>query len=137
LSERNARAPVCHNAAKKKLLDSLQGATHFLVADAQMGFHQTRLRGGEIDPATGLPTENDQPKTAFRTPWGLYEWRVLPFELTNAPATFQTMMNDIFRPFLGKWLLMFVDDACIYSRSQAEPMAHLRLFFQTLRDNQV
>jgi hypothetical protein len=120
-----------------QLLDSLQGATHLSVADAQMGFHQTRLRGGEIDPTTGLPTENDQPKTAFRTPWGLYEWKVLPFGLTNAPATFQSMMNDIFRPYLGKWLVLFIDDACVFSRSHAEHMTHLRIFLQTLRDNHV
>lgn len=63
------------------------------------------------------------------------EWRVLPMGLTNAPATFQNAMNDLFRPYLGKWIVIYIDDLAIFSKTHAEHLEHLRIALQILRDN--
>ena len=87
------------------LLDSLGGATVFSSLDLQSGYHQLRIR------------QEDVPKTAFRTPIGHFQWRVLSFGLTNAPATFHNAMNDVFAGILGKSALVYLDD---YSRLQPQ-----------------
>ena len=71
--------------------------------------------------------DKDVYKTAFRTRFGHYEYLIMPFGLTNAPASFMMFMNDIFRPFMGKFVVDFIDDIMVYSKSLQEHEPHLKL----------
>lgn len=88
------------------LLDQLRGAKVFSSSDLQCGYHQIRI------------TEEDVPKTAFRTPFGHYQFKVLCFGLTTAPATFQHAMNGAFRGLLGKFVLVYLDDILVFSKNE-------------------
>ncbi len=70
--------------------------------------------------------------TAFITPWGLFEWNRMPFGLCNAPATFQQLMNQVLRKYLGKFVLVYLDDIIIYSKTFEEHKEHVRLVFEAL-----
>ena len=106
------------------LIDRLQGARYFTKLDFRIGYHQIRI------------SEDDVPKTAFRTRYGHYEFLVMPFGLTNAPTTFQQEMNDIFREQLGKFVVIFLDDILVYSGTLREHAKYVWLVLQTLRDKQ-
>ena len=83
-----------------------------------------------------LGSPEDVSKTAFRTPFGHYQFKVLSFGLTNAPATFQAAMNDMLRPLLGKFVVVYIDDILIYSRNADEHASHVRQVLELLRANQ-
>ena len=79
----------------------------------------------------------DTPKIAFKTRYGLYEFLIMPFGLTNALTAFMALMNQVFQPFLDKFVIVFIDDILIYSRSKQEHKKHLRIVLQTLREWQL
>ncbi|KAJ9524069.1 hypothetical protein QJQ45_022572, partial [Haematococcus lacustris] len=107
------------------LFDKLSGCTVFSSLDLQAGYNQIRI------------TPEDVPKTAFRTPDGHYQFKVLSFGLCNAPATFQRVMNDAFAPVLNQCALVYLDDILVMSKSVDEHLQHLRKVFDLLRLNKL
>ncbi|KAA3463936.1 DNA/RNA polymerases superfamily protein [Gossypium australe] len=107
------------------LFDQLKGATVFSKIDLRSGYYQLRVK------------EQDVPKIAFRIRYGHYEFLVILFGLTNAPAVFMDLMNRVFQPYLDKFVVVFIDDILVYSRNESDHAEHLRIVLQILRDKQL
>ena len=105
------------------IFDQLRNAKFFSKIDLRSGYHQIRLSNDAI------------PLTAFRTKYGLFEFTVLPFGLTNAPATFMSLMNDVFHEYLDVFVLVYLDDILVYSKTLREHASHLEKVFELLRKN--
>ena len=106
------------------LFDQLQGAKVFSKIGLRSGYNQLKIR------------EQDIPKTIFTTRYGLYEYTVMSFGLTNAPAYFMSMMNKLFMEFLENFVVLFIDDILVYSKNEEEHKEHLRLVLEKLREHQ-
>jgi hypothetical protein len=109
----------------EELFDQMRGSKVFSKIDLRPGYHQMRIRPSDI------------PKTAFSTRYGLYEFTVMSFGLTNSPAYFMNLMNKVFMEYLDRFVVVFIDDILIYSKSDSNNEEHLRLVLQKLRDNQL
>lgn len=108
----------------EELFEELYGAKWFTTLDLRSGFHQIMVK------------EADQFKTAFQTHFGHFEYKVMPYGLTGAPATFQAIMNHILAPLLRKCVVVFIDDILIYSKTSEDHVQHVQLVLQLLREHQ-
>ncbi|GJT44340.1 putative reverse transcriptase domain-containing protein [Tanacetum coccineum] len=107
------------------LFDQLQESSVYSKIDLRSGYHQLRVQ------------EEDIPKTAFRTRYGHYEFQVMPFGLTNAPAVFMDLMNRVCKPYLDKFVIVFIDDILIYSKNKQEHEEHLKLILELLKKEEL
>jgi hypothetical protein len=107
------------------LSNQMKGASVFSKIDLRSGYHQLKIR------------ESDIPKIAFHTRYGLYEYTMMSFGLTNAPAYFMYLMNKVFMEYLDKFMVVFIDDILIFSKTEEEHETHLRLVLEKLRAHQL
>ena len=107
------------------MFNQLQGAQYFSKFDWRSGHHQLRIKKADVF------------KMAFRTRYSHHEFLLMSIELTNAPAAFMDLMNRVFRPYVDQFVVVFIDDILVYSKSMEEHVYHLRTVLQTLREHQL
>nr|GFB82605.1 hypothetical protein [Tanacetum cinerariifolium] len=107
------------------LFDQLQGSSVYSKVDLRTGYHQLRVR------------EEDIPKTAFRTRYGHYEFQDMPFGLTNAPVVFMVLINRVCKPYLNKFVIVFIDDILIYSKDEKEHEEHRKAILELLKKEEL
>jgi hypothetical protein len=107
------------------LFDQMKGASVFSKIDLRSGYHRLKIQ------------ESDIPKTTFRTRYGLYDYIMMSFGLTNAPTYFMYLMNKVFMEYLDRFVVVFIDDILVFSRTMEEHEEHLRLVLEKLRSNQL
>lgn len=103
------------------MLDEFSGSKVFLKVDLRSGYHQICMR------------EGDEWKTAFKTKYGLDEWQVTPFGCVNSPSTFMRLMSEVLRPFLGKFVVVNLDNILVYNSIKDAHLNHLQKLFEVLR----
>jgi Reverse transcriptase (RNA-dependent DNA polymerase) len=106
-----------------EMFDGLEGPKHFTTLDLRSGYYQIRVK------------DDDVPKTCIRTRYGSFEFLVMPFGLTNAPSVFQALMNYVFREFLEDFVMVYLDDINIYSKSEGEHLHHVETVLQKLNNH--
>ena len=107
------------------LFNQLKGASVFSKIDLRSGYHQLKIRDADVH------------KTVFRMRYGHYEFLVVPFGLTNAPAAFMDLMNHVFRPYVDQFVVVFIDDILVYSKDREDHDTHVRVVLETLRKEQL
>ena len=114
-----------YEAGNDSCVDQLEGTSYFLKIDLRSGYHQFCVR------------DEDIPKMDYQTKYGHYEFLVMSFGLTNAPTTFMDLMNRVFKYYLDSFVIFFIDDILVYSKSENDHMRHLRIVLNVLKEPQL